>query len=96
MVSLMPRPKSPEKKRHAVQVLFSDAESDVLARLLAHRSEELRDEGVVITAPMLIRWLITREAAARGLLEAPGSSRQKSAKPTAGKRTASKTTRKDS
>jgi hypothetical protein len=90
----MSRPKSPDKKRHAVQVLFSDAENDVYQRLLAHRSEELRGEGVEITGPMLIRWLITREAAARGLLSAPESSRAKNARPSPTKAAPSRSTRK--
>ena len=63
----MGRPKSATKKTEAVQIRLSTEELDNFGRLVESRAEELRNEGVDVTPPMVIRWLIAREVAARGL-----------------------------
>ena len=63
----MGRPRSASRKTDAIQIRLTPEEKQKFDRLVAARQEELRSEGVEVTGPMVIRWLITRELIARGL-----------------------------
>lgn len=64
------RPKSENPKTRAIQIRLTPADQAVFDRLLALYSEDAH--GVEIKAPALIRALIMKEAAARGV-EQPSS-----------------------
>ena len=50
-----------------MQIRLSDDEHAGLERLVASRAEELRGEGVDVTAASVFRWLLARELGSRGL-----------------------------
>jgi hypothetical protein len=59
------RPLSARKKTNSVQVLFTDEEKRDLDWLLKLKNDELRELGVTMNPPQLIRWLIGREVEQR-------------------------------
>ena len=59
-------PRSANRKTDAIQIRLSPEEKRKFDRLVVARQQELRSEGVDVTGPMVIRWLITRELIARG------------------------------
>jgi hypothetical protein len=65
----MARPKKPdaERKSKPVQLRLDEGEKVILGRLVASRAEEMRASGTIVTQPSVLRWLILREAATRGL-----------------------------
>jgi hypothetical protein len=67
-VQLVGRPKleTSARKSDAVQLRLSAEEREQFDRLVEARSEELRPEGVTVTAAGVLRWLVLRELAARG------------------------------
>ena len=67
----MGRPRSASRKTDAIQIRLTPEEKQKFDRLVVARQEELRSEGVEVTGPMVIRWLITRELIARGLDDQP-------------------------
>lgn len=77
-VACMSSDKSP--KREAVQIRMTEEDHDIFERLVESRAAELRDEGVEVTGPGVLRWLIRKEAAARGILKGPAPSAKKGSK----------------
>jgi hypothetical protein len=77
----MGRPKSANKKTNTVQLRMDDAERAAFDRLVAARDEELSGEGLEITGPDVLRWLIKRELAARGLDKTPAAAPHPASKP---------------
>jgi hypothetical protein len=65
----MGRPKATAatKKTEAVNIRMTPSERAVFDRLKASRVAELKGEGVEVTDAGLVRWLVAKEAAARGL-----------------------------
>jgi hypothetical protein len=72
----MARPLKQDRSSVATDTLtlrLSPDDRAMLDRLVAHRTAELADEGIEVTAASFVRGLIRREAKARGLLDAVGS-----------------------
>jgi hypothetical protein len=66
--ALVGRPRKERDQRPAaVQARLEPDEYAAWERLIASRAEELRPQGVKVTASDVLRWLILREVAARGL-----------------------------
>lgn len=80
----MVRPKSENPKTRAIQIRLTPEDQAIFDRLLAAYSADAH--GVEIKAPALIRALVMKDAAARGLLQpkpAAPASKSKSSSPAA-------------
>lgn len=72
------KPKGDGTATRAIQIRLDETTGGIFDALVAARQEELRKEGATVTGPDVLRWLVIREAEARGLIPAP----KKEGKPT--------------